>query len=194
MPRLVLHGGADEPRHEAFSARGVQRILVIGSGGAGKTTVAAELARRLELPLIHLDARYWRPGWQSTPVDEWRRTVEALIAEPRWVMDGNYGGTLAARLERCDTVVFLDRSPLVCLWRVLKRTLAFHGRSRPDMAPGCPERLTWEFVRWVWTYPKRRRPEILARLARLRTDQRPVVLRSEPEVRAFLEGLSARDA
>ena len=59
------------------------------------------------------------------------------------VMDGNYGGTLEPRLARYDTVVFLDRSRLLCLWRVVRRKLAYHGRSRPDMAPGCVERIPW---------------------------------------------------
>src|SRR5688500_12440346 len=122
----------------------MQRILVIGSGGAGKSTFAAELARRLALPLIHLDALYWKSEWTPTPKDKWARLVAKAAAGERWIMDGNYGGTLDLRLGYCDAVVFLDMPRLLCLWRVVRRSIRFHGRSRPEMSDGCPERLSWE--------------------------------------------------
>lgn len=166
----------------------MQRVLVIGSGGSGKTTVARSLAERLGLPLTHLDAHYWRPGWRPAPADEWKAEVARLIARPRWVIDGNYGGTLDMRLEASDTVVFLDLPRRVCLWRILRRNLHYRGRTRPDVAPGCPEKLTWEFVKWVWTYPNSRRPRILERLGRLR-DARVVVLSSQNAVDQFLDSV-----
>ena len=86
----------------------MRRVLVIGSGGAGKSTFAARLAARTGLPLIHLDACFWRSGWDPTPPDEWARRVADLMSRQEWVMDGNYGGTLDARLAACDTVIFLD--------------------------------------------------------------------------------------
>jgi adenylate kinase family enzyme len=172
----------------------MQRVLVIGSGGSGKSTVAKEIASRLRLPLIHLDALYWHPGWRATDKTAWEGVVRELIATPCWVMDGNYGGTLDVRLARCDAVVFLDLPRVVCLWRVLKRWLQFRGRSRPDMAPECPEQVSWEFVNWIWTYPRSRRPGILRRLARLRADQRAIVLSSDRAVRRFLDGLRAPPA
>ncbi len=171
----------------------MRRVSIIGSGGAGKSTLAARVADRLDLPLVHLDARYWQPGWVATPADAWRREVEALIAEPAWVMDGNYGGTLDVRLAASDLVVFLDLPRLVCLWRVVRRAMRHRGRSRPDMAPGCPEQLSWEFVRWVWSYPERRRPQVLHRLAALPPTTRVVVLRSQRAVDEWLATLT-RDA
>lgn len=167
----------------------MERVLVIGAGGAGKTTLASILSERLGLPLVHLDAHYWRPGWVPTPPDEWRRVVESLIARPRWVMDGNYSGTLDMRLAACDSVVFLDLPRRVCLWRIFERRARYWGRARPDMAPGCPEQLTWEFVTWVWTYPKRRRGKMLERLRNL-PDRRVVILSSQHDVQRFVADLS----
>jgi adenylate kinase family enzyme len=164
----------------------MKKVLVIGSGGAGKSTFSARLAARTGLPLIHLDSVYWRPGWVETPKDEWRQSVERLVAGDTWLMDGNFGGTLERRLAACDTVIFLDLPRTLCLWRVLVRRLRFRGRARPDMTPGCPERLTWEFLQWIWNYPSVQRPKLLARLEALRGEKTVVVLRSRREVGAFL--------
>src|SRR6201995_1710403 len=118
-------------------SKGMRRVLVIGSGGAGKSTFARRLGARLGLPGKHLDASYWKPGWVETPKEEWRRSVERLVEGDSWVIDGNYSGTLEVRLAACDTVVFLDLPRRVCIWRVLKRVLTYRDGSRPDMAEGC---------------------------------------------------------
>ena len=169
----------------------MRRVLVIGSGGAGKSTLAARIGERLGLPVIHLDALYWRPGWVPTPPDEWARVVGELVARDAWVMDGNYGGTLDQRLAACDTVVFLDLPRWLCAWRVVRRAMRYRGRSRPDMAPGCPEQVTREFLGWIWRYPSRRRPEILRRLGALGAGQQGVVLRSRAEAERWVEDVGA---
>ena len=168
----------------------MQRVLVIGSGGAGKSPFAARLGAATGLPVVHLDAYYWRAGWDPTPADEWTRTVDALAAGDAWVMDGNYGGTLDRRLAACDTVVFLDLPRLLCVWRIVARWLRHLGRTRPDMAPGCPERMTWEFLRWGWHYPRDRRPTVLRKLDALAPPRRAVVLRTRGAVEAFLRHAS----
>jgi adenylate kinase family enzyme len=168
----------------------MQKVLVIGPGGAGKTTLARRIAGATGLPLIHLDSLYWRPGWQPTPAAEWEELVSELTSRPRWVMDGNYGGTLDARIAAADTIVFLDWPRLHCIWRVIRRRVEFAGRSRPSMPDDCPERLTVEFIRWIWDYPRRRRPRILERLERVRNGKHVIVLRDRAGVQAFLDGLA----
>lgn len=170
--------------------RKMRQVLVIGSGGAGKSTVAAQIGERLGLPVINLDALYWQPGWVETPKDEWEQIVQQLLQREAWVMDGNYGGTLDLRLGAADTVIFLDLPRLLCLWRIVKRRAQFHGQSRPDMARDCPERLTAEFIRWIWTYPQEHQPRILDKLRAVKQEKQVVVLRSTDEVRHFLNRLS----
>jgi adenylate kinase family enzyme len=173
----------------------MRRVLVIGSGGAGKSTFARRLGARLGLPVIHLDANYWNPGWVETPKDEWRRKVERLVEGNAWVMDGNYSGTLDVRLAACDTVVFLDLPRAVCVWRVLKRGLKYRNGSRPDMAEGCREKFNLEFLLWIWDYPKRTRPKIIELLESHSEDKRIVRLHSDADVERFFGGLSvAREA
>jgi adenylate kinase family enzyme len=164
----------------------MKRVLVIGSGGSGKSTLARRLGERLGLPVIHLDRFYWNAGWVETPKDEWKRKVEGLCAGDAWVMDGNYSGTLEVRLAACDTVVFLDLPRALCLWRVLKRAVVYRRRPRPDMAPGCRENFHPEFLHWVWTYPQRSRPDVLAMLERVAADKRVIRLCSSEEVERFL--------
>lgn len=164
----------------------MQRILIIGSGGAGKSTLARRLGERTGLPVIHLDAHFWHDGWVETPKEEWGRVVAEMIQCDAWVMDGNYGGTLAARLAACDTVIFLDMPRLTCAWRIVRRRFTHSGRARAEMPAGCPERLSWEFFQWVWMYPSRRRPDILARLSGLRPDQRVVILRNNDQIDGLL--------
>lgn len=167
----------------------MRKILVIGSGGAGKSTFAKRLGTRLKIKVIHLDALYWKPGWVETPKAEWLKRVEELLKEGSWIMDGNYSGTLDARLESSDTVIFLDLPRSVCLWRVVKRWLQYRNRSRPDMADECPEQLNLEFIRWVWDYPQRTRPKVLERLKGASQSKRVICLRSQPEVERFLASL-----
>jgi adenylate kinase family enzyme len=171
----------------------MRKVLVIGAGGGGKSILATRIAAQTGLPLIHLDALFWKPGWVETPRDEWRRIVEELVQRDAWVMDGNYGGTLDLRLAACDTVLFLDFGPIVCLWRVLKRRVQFHNESRPDAGGDCPEQLKLEFLRWIWTYRKKRRPKILQKLsAAAAQGKQVIILRDSNEVEDFLVRL-ARD-
>ena len=171
----------------AHSHSHLKRILVIGSGGAGKSTFANELGAIIDLPVIHLDQVYWKPGWEKPSKEEWSKTVDALIAQHEWIMDGNYGGTLPQRIKRADAIVLLDISRWVCLWRVTQRIIKYRGRHRPDVAPGNHERFDLEFIRWIWNYPAKSKPANLALLSATGPDQRVVILRSGGEIKRFLE-------
>jgi adenylate kinase family enzyme len=164
----------------------MERVLVIGSGGSGKTTFATRLAPLSGLPLVHLDSHYWLPNWRKRPEEEWPRIVAELLSADRWIMDGNYGGTLEERLEACDTVFFLDIPRTQCITRVLRRQISGWGRHRPEMPEGCNERLSLEFLAWIWAYPARRRGRILQRLERLAERKDVHIFRSDPEIDQFL--------
>lgn len=162
----------------------MQRIAVVGSGGAGKSTFATELGRQLAVPVIHLDEHYWQPGWVETATEEWRDRQRKLLASDRWIVDGNYTSTLDVRLDRADTVVVLAIPRWRCLIRVLRRWLQHYGRA--VQAAGCPERVSPAFLRWVWNYPRSGRARLDTALARHRQNLRVVELYSPADVRDFL--------
>ena len=162
----------------------MQRVLVIGSPGAGKSTLATELARRTGLPLIHLDQHGWRSGWVDVPRQEMRQKVERLIAGESWIIDGNYGGTLSLRLTRADTVIDLAFPAWLCLYRILRRVARDSGRNRPDMAEGCPERLDFTFLAFVAGFPFSGRKRIDSKMKSF--PGRYVKLHGPADVRRFL--------
>jgi adenylate kinase family enzyme len=165
----------------------MKKIIIIGSGGAGKSTLARRLGDAAGLPVIHLDALYWKPHWTATPKEEWRRIVEREVEKESWIMDGNYGGTMEIRLAACDAVVFLDFPRIVCVYRIFKRWLRYRNRRRPDVGEGCREQVDLEFFHWVWNFRKRTKPAIEERLNRFGRGKTIIRLRSPKEVEAFLK-------
>lgn len=169
----------------------MQRIAIVGTPGAGKSTLAREVGARADLPVIHLDEHRFLPGWQPKPDEEWDRIVDDLLAGERWVMDGAFA--MENAVERADTIVFLDFSR----WRgylgsIKRLALAYMGRPAPDFAAGCEDRLDrdfWRLLKTIHAYPSAQRPEIAADLERRRAEGKTVlVARSRRDLRGL--GLS----
>ena len=169
----------------------MRRVLVIGIPGAGKTTFSRALAARTQLPLIHLDKEYWRPGWVMTPRSEWRPVVAQLAARDAWIMDGNYDSSLDLRLPRADTVVWFDYPRHICLYRALRRAAAGYGRTRPDLGEGCPERIDLEFLRYIWAFNGEERGRVQSALARHGGHVEAVVIRRDGDAADFLARVPA---
>ena len=162
----------------------MQRVLVIGPCGAGKSTLALELAQKLGLPVFHMDQLNWRPGWVESSKDEIREKLADIVATDRWLIDGTYGGTLAERLVRADTVIYLDYPIRLCVARLLRRIWTYRGRSRPDMTEGCPERFDLGFLFYLmrWNSGPRLRME-----AKLKGHEDKIIrLRSPDELENWL--------
>jgi adenylate kinase family enzyme len=142
----------------------MQRVAIVGSGRAGKSTFAAALSAATGLPVLHRDPYFWHPGWVETPRDSWRQRQRDPLAGERWIADGNYRGTFDERFVRADTVVIVARNRLACLTSALWRTTRNHGKA--IQAEGCPERFQLEFYRWMWNYRRDSRPRLDAALAK----------------------------
>jgi adenylate kinase family enzyme len=168
----------------------MKRVVIIGSGGAGKSTLARRLGEILKLEVLHLDQLYWKPNWVEPPKDEWIQTVAGLLQKETWIMDGNFGGTMEMRLEACDTAIFLDFPRTICLYRVFKRWLKYRTTNRPDMTEGCNEKIDWEFLGWIWNFRKTTKPQIEERLQKIASKKTVIRLKSAREVENLFQMLN----
>jgi adenylate kinase family enzyme len=167
----------------------VQRVLVLGSSGAGKSTFARKLGAITALPVVHIDQLFWEPGWVPASRSVYLDRLANALARDRWIIEGNNPSTLDLRVPRADRIILLERSRLVCLTRIGKRIATSYGKVRPDMAPGCPEKFDWEFLKYVWNYPSKHWRETLAAIDRHAALERAATLKSDAESAAFLEAL-----
>ena len=166
----------------------MERIILIGCGGAGKSTLARQLGDKLNIPVVHLDKLFWKPGWVESSKEEIDAKILEEIQKPQWIMDGNFNRTMPQRIKCCDTVIYLDFSRFACLMGVLKRIITTYGTVRPDMGEGCPERIDLDFLKWVWNFNKKHRQRYY-RMLNEAEGVNTIVLKNRRMVRRFLEQL-----
>ncbi|MEO3385863.1 AAA family ATPase [Mesorhizobium sp. CAU 1741] len=165
-------------------------MLVIGCSGSGKSTLSRALSGALGLPYISMDREFfWMPGWRLRERAEIRQMIAEAAAGERWIMDGTSPGTLDLRLPRADLVVWMRMPRHLCLARVLKRRLQYSGKSRPEMAEGCPERIDMEFLRYIWNFERTESPEIMQALEACNPPVPLLTLRTPAETAAVLAQL-----
>jgi len=166
-----------------------ERLLVLGCGGAGKSTLAAGLGCLTGLPVLHLDRLFWLPGWEHRTRDEFDTLLADELAKPRWIIDGDYNRTLEERLKWCDAVVLLDYPGIVCAAGIVRRRLQHRGKTRASMTEGCNERLDPKFVRWVLDYRRKVRPghmELLRQASRREHPPQIFILKNRAQTRRWL--------
>jgi len=172
-----------------------QRINVVGTSGSGKTTFARQLAQALGLPYYEMDALYWKPGWQEPSYPEFMAKLEAVAAQPRWVLDGNYSRTQPIKWRNVEQVIWVDPSLARTLWRVTARTIrrAFSGE---ELWPGTGNResLAQAFLsrKSIIGWALRQHPRNRARYTKVMASPEYahisfVRLRSDAETQRFLE-------
>jgi adenylate kinase family enzyme len=154
----------------------VDRVVVLGRGGAGKSTTAARLGVLTGLPVIELDRHFWSNDLAPLPMDQWKALQCNLVSGSRWILDGDLGPYDApdVRLNAADTVIVLDFALWRCAWRAARR-------SRQNLV----------FWRWLVSYRRRSLPGVMAALAAHARDADLYVLRGPRDVRRFLAQVSA---
>ncbi len=166
----------------------MERILIIGCSGSGKSRLARALGDKMGLPVVHLDQLWWKPGWENVTLQEFDEQLEAVLETDRWIIDGNFSRTMPLRLRYCDTIIYLDYSRWECLLGVAQRLIGSYGKTRPDMGDGCPERFDWEFVKWVWNFNKSNRNLNYTWIAQAKR-AKTIILKNRKEAKAFLASI-----
>ncbi|MBY0502109.1 MAG: AAA family ATPase [Alphaproteobacteria bacterium] len=139
-----------------------KRIMLFGLPGSGKTTFATHLSRSLNLPLYHLDKHFFVENWIERDKEDFLNIQRNIVTQDRWIIDGNALASLELRYSRADLVLFFCLPRSICLGRLFKRRF-FKDLSIDDRGPGCPERLRFPLVKYMWTFDRRVLP-ILERL------------------------------
>jgi adenylate kinase family enzyme len=155
----------------------MKRVVIIGRGASGKSTLARRLREITGLPVIELDKVFWRPGLLATPRDQWVVIQEKLITEDEWIMDGDLGpyDAVEVRLRAADTIILLDFSLVRCVWRAIRRS-----RERAD------------FWLWVLTYRRKSRPFLMQAIANCAANADVRVFRDPEELRRFVADIGGK--
>ncbi|WP_454849364.1 AAA family ATPase [Rhizobium binxianense] len=179
----------DDMREAAGILRRAERIMVIGCSGGGKSTLSRRICDRLNIPYVSMDRDfYWLPGWVKRDKAEERALIAETVARGRWLMDGSGSSTFDLRLPRAQMVLWVRLPRWRCLLGVTRRGFRYLGKTRPDMAPGCVERIPdWEFLSYIWNFEKRFVPHILAQLQRYGAEVPVLQLKSHAEMRRLLD-------
>jgi adenylate kinase family enzyme len=166
----------------------VDRIAIVGCGGSGKSHLARTLGAALGITPVHLDTVYYDRDWNPLPKEQFAALQQDMVAQPRWVIDGNYASTLPIRLRAADTVIFLDLPARSCLAGIAQRRLR-HGGGQHD-AIGVYDRITWNFVRYIAGYRRQMAPRVSRLIAEHAGDAEVIVLRSRRAAGRYLAGVT----
>lgn len=138
----------------------INRRSIIGGSGSGKSTLASILSKELDIPAIHLDAINYNANWVEIDKKERDAIISSKADDERWIIDGNYNKTLKERLEKADLIICLDYSTFAHINGVLKRIIKGYNKERQEI-PGCKERVNWTFLKYVITYNRKKRPQVI---------------------------------
>lgn len=165
----------------------VSRISIIGGSGSGKSTLANILSKKLDIPAIHLDAINYKENWAEIDKAERDKEIEEKAREDKWIIDGNYNKTLMQRLENADLVIWLDYSTYAQLKGVLKRYIQNHNREKEEL-PGCKERFNLKFYKYVLTYNKKKRPEVVRMIEKI-PREKVIIFKKQKDLNRWLENI-----
>lgn len=171
----------------------MEKIAIIGSPGAGKSTFARKLGEILNIEVIHLDRYFWKSGWNEIPRNERVKLQSKIIQKSRWIIEGTYVSSSDERLQAADTIIFLDLPSWLCMWQILKRRILDDQKIRSDLPFGCAEKLRLPYLAKVLVFPVRGRILFHQKIEQLQQHKEINYqqLTSRKEVAKFLDDVRA---
>ena len=174
--------------------RDYKKIILLGSGGSGKSYMSKHIAQITGYPLYHLDNEFWKQDWVMSTKEEKLKRHEEIFSEETWIIDGNYNSTMEIRFAAADLIIFLDINRIVCILSAARRA----GKKRSDL----PDYLTehkWfnkeflQFAKWQWDYPKTDKPKVVA-LREKYHEKAFLHIKNRREVKEFIKKWGHNDA
>lgn len=148
----------------------MKRICIIGGSGTGKTTLAKNLGKQLNLPVYYIDGIHHLKNWEIRDKDERDKIILEIINKDKWIIDGTYKSTLKQRLKKADCVIYLDYSTFAQIRGILGRFIKKHGKEKEEI-PGCKEKMSWDFFWWVVNWRKNKRPTIIKNIQEVNNEK-----------------------
>ncbi len=158
----------------------MNKVIIIGCPGSGKSTFARELQSKTDLPLYYLDMLYWNEDKTTVSKDVFRKRLNNILSKDKWIIDGNYGSTIEMRMSACDTVFFLDFNVEVCLSGIKER----QGKPRPDM-PWIETEDDEEFLEFIRNYTTQSRPKVIELLEKYK-DKNIIIFNNRDEAEDYI--------
>lgn len=170
----------------------MDRIMIFGFSGGGKSTLARKMGEILDIEPTHFDRLHWLPGWVESTREYKREMIKPVLERDRWIIEGNYRHIYwNERLEKADTIIFIDVNRFTCIYQAWKRSRMYKGKTRPDMGEGCTEKFDLEFAKWVFFKGRKKRRENIRMMKYLKNNGKDTyILKSRKDINKFLEGLS----
>ncbi len=159
----------------------MEKVIIIGCPGSGKSTFGRKLKQITGLPLYHLDMLYWNEDKTTVPKEVFIKRLQAVMCNSKWIIDGNYGSTMEMRIKECDTVFFLDYPTEVCLAGIKERV----GKPRSDMPWTESNNTDEEFIAFVNNYNSLYRPDVVTLLKKF-SSKNIIVFNSREEAEKYL--------
>ena len=153
----------------------MKRVVILGPGAAGKSTLAVQLGEITGLPVVELDQLFWQPGLRATFREQWRTIQRELVKQDNWILDGDLGpyDAVEIRLQAADTIILLDFCLTLCAWRAFRRS---------------PER--FDFWLWLFRYRRQSRPFLMKSIDQHASKAAVHRLRNPKEVDEFLADIA----
>lgn len=168
----------------------MQRIAIIGPGSSGKSTLAITLGKTLDLPIYHLDEYYWQPNHVRPDEASWRTTHRNLIDKEAWIIEGGYSKLIPERLERADTILYLNMSRRTYVAQYFKRLMKYRKQTRPGMANDNPEKFSASYLKMILKFGPDAHLPFVEKYSNDPTKQ-IVILKNPKSVHAFIASLDS---
>ena len=164
----------------------LHKILIIGNGGSGKSTLSLSISSLLKIPALHLDEIYWNNGWRKNTLSEFDTNVKNFMLSPKWIIEGTPMHGIELRAQEADTIVFLDYNRVVCIYRLLKRAFKNIFLLKTNKIARSPAKFfSIKAIRWVWGFNKEKK-QIIMRILNEKKSKEIFHIRKNSDLQDFL--------